>query len=247
MNQNFLNLKQLQLDKPIFRVFSRKWFFEIFKTNQLTLVQPRKWDDPFENFIMNATGDLGNGQVFSVKFRDNFFGQCWTMTRESDAIWRIYAARKDGIRVTTTPRKLLKALYEQAGPFRDLNSFLGKVEYKSTPALTKMLNDGQSMRNLLTDTSGKGPARTLLFKRIAFRHENEVRLIHNSNNTVANDLFKFTVDPSELFDDVVFDPRMKYDRFQKDKQRLLRMGYKKRVVKSVLYRVPKLSFNFNAN
>lgn len=242
MNHNFLNLKPDQLDKPLFRVFKRKWFFDIVDTNQVTLAHPRKWDDPFENFIMNATGELMTGEVFTVDFRNNFFGQCWTMTRENDAMWRIYAPDEDGVRLTTTPRKLLQALYDQAGRFKDINSFIGKVEYKSKVALTKLLTDSQLIRSMLTDSTGRGQVQTLLFKRVAFRHENEVRLIYNSNGKVPGDYYKFQVNPFELFDDIVFDPRMRYDEFKKDKDRLIKLGYRKRIVKSTLYQVPQLRF-----
>ncbi len=79
MEKNFLNLEQEEFDKPIFRVFSVNRLFEIFDTKELTLVRPKKWDDPFENFIMNSIGVIDDGRTFVVGSRDNFYGQCWTL------------------------------------------------------------------------------------------------------------------------------------------------------------------------
>jgi len=243
MKKNFLNLKHIEKDKSIFRVISIKRLFELFNNKELVLVQPKKWDDPFENFIMNSTGELKSGEMFSVGFRENFYGQCWTMTRESDAMWRIYSPDKNGARISTTPRKLLKSLYDVSGKFRDISCFIGKVEYYTTPKLKQLLElNGSSW---LTDSTGAGQAQTLLFKRNAFKHENEVRLIYNSQGKVNGDLFRIKIDSFDLIDDIVFDPRIEYSTFLKYKKQLKTLGFSKRIVKSILYQAPKLKLRFN--
>lgn len=246
MKRNFLNFKADELDTRIYRVFTSERLFQAFNDKKLTLVHPKKWDDPFENYIMNSTGELESGELFSVGLRDHFYGQCWTMTRESDSIWRIYAPKKDGIRVTTTPRKLLKSLYDEAGEFRDINSFIGKVEYWTTKELIAQLDDASAMRAMLTDTTGAGQAMTLLFKRKPFKHENEVRILYNSNGNTNGELFQFKINPIDLFDDIVFDPRMDYSEFKKQKSELRKLGFTKRIVKSNLYKVPNLKFKFDS-
>jgi hypothetical protein len=46
----------------------------------------------------------------------------------------------------------------------------------------------------------------------------------------------------DFIDDIVFDPRIKYSEFKNQKKRLLELGFKKRILKSILYQSPKLSF-----
>lgn len=242
MNKNFINFKKGELDKSIYRVFARERFIELFVTKKLTLVRPKLWDDPFENFIMNATGELHNGLKFQTTFREHFYGQCWTLKRESDAIWRIYSPDKDGVKVKTTIRKLFDALYSQSGKYKDISCFIGKVQYSITKKLLEQLSDPDIMRSNLTDTTGRGQASTLLLKRIAFSHEKEVRLIYNSQKNIHSDIYKFDINPFELFDQIVFDPRMSYSNFKTDKNLLKSWGYKKSIVKSILYKVPELSF-----
>lgn len=246
MTHNFINLTDKQKDKPLFRVFTVNRLFEIFEENKLALVRPKKWDDPFENYMMNATGELETGELFSIGFREHFYGQCWSFTRESDALWRIYAPAKDGVRVASTPRKLLKALYAQGGKFQAINSFIGKVSYLKTKELLEFIGKPGYVQSLILDPSGIGQAQTLLFKRISFKHENEARLIYNSFGKIKSDIFKFKVDPIDLFDDIVFDPRMDYKAFAKYKIRLRELGFKKRIVKSTLYRIPKLKFKLDS-
>lgn len=246
MRRNYINISDKQKDKPLFRIFKVARLIEVFKDKKLTLVKPSMWDDPFENYIMNATGELEDGRLFSIGFRDHFFGQCWTFTRESDALWRIYAKNKDGVRVTTTPRKLLKALFEKAGQYRDINSFIGKVDYLETKELLDLIGSSEKVQSLILDSTGYGQALTLLFKRIPFKHENEVRIIYNSLGKIKDDLFKFEINPLTLIDDIVFDPRMYYTDFKNYKTELRKLGYKGRIVKSNLYKIPNLKFKFKS-
>lgn len=65
MEKNFINFRLMELDEPISRVFTVQRILEIFANNKNSLVHPIRWDDPFENFIMNASGEL-NGRAFSI-------------------------------------------------------------------------------------------------------------------------------------------------------------------------------------
>jgi hypothetical protein len=239
---NFINLTDRELDKPIFRVLSVNRLFQLFENNVNVLVKPKLWEDPFENYIMSSTGEMENGKMFSIEFRDNFYGQCWSKTRESDGIWRIYSPQKNGARIQTTPRKLFNSLYSQADEFKTISCFIGKVNYYTTLKLKEFLE--KNAYNWLTDGTGIGQAQTLLFKRTAFKHENEIRLIYNSNKQEVHqsDLFNYKINATELIDDIVFDPRIEYSEFKRHKKNLIDLGFKKRIVKSTLYQSPKLKF-----
>lgn len=242
MDRNFLNLTEKEKDQPIYRIISVRRLFELFINRHNVLVKPKLWEDPFENFMMNSTGELEDGQLFSIGFREHFFGQCWTRTKESDAMWRIYSHNKDGAKISTTPRKLLNALYDSGGKLRDISCFIGKVNYYTTAQLQSLLQSkGLSW---MTDSSGVGQAQTLLFKRYPFEHENEVRIIYNSQGSVNGDVFSFPIDPLKLIDDIVFDPRMEYKEFSNYKSQIRELGFAHKIVKSNLYKMPNLKFSF---
>jgi hypothetical protein len=201
------------------------------------LVNPSKWDDPFENFMMNSTIEFKSGIQVSIGFRDNIYGQCWTRTKESDAMWRIYSPNKNGVRLSTTPRKLIDELKEISINSKNTDCFIGKVKYYSTIRLKKLLEDNS---HWLLDETGVGPAHSLLLKRLAFKHENEVRLIYNSFGRFNNKMMKYEVEPLDFIDDIVFDPRITNKEFSKYKKQLRQLNFKKRITKSTLYQIPKL-------
>jgi hypothetical protein len=244
MTDNLVFLTNADLDKPVYRIFSFKRLEDIFKERKLTLVKPKLWDDPFENFILNSTGRLPDGREFQIGFRDNFYGQCWSLTKESDAMWRIYSKDKDGVNVKTTIRKLFTPLFQRGGQHRKMNgtvynlsSFVGKVKYADTKTLIAMLKDEQRMSGKIFDQSGWGQASTFFFKRVAFRHEKEVRLIYNSQNENQLDTFKFDIDPINMIDEIVFDPRMNEDVYQEQRDKVIEWGFNKSIIQSGLYKI----------
>lgn len=232
---NYLNLNEKEIDLPIYRVISIERLFELFHDKLNVLVNPKRWDDPFENFMLNSLIQFKSGIKVSIGFKKNLYGQCWTRTRESDAMWRIYSPNKDGVRISSTPRKLFNNLIEISENSKNIDCFIGKVKYYSTPTLKKLLNDNS---HWLIDEGGVGPAQSLLFKRLAFKHENEVRLIYNSFGKFDQEVMKYEVDPLDFIDDIVFDPRISYDEFARHKKRIKDLNFKKRIFQSALYQIP---------
>jgi hypothetical protein len=243
-NENLIFLSEEDLDKSIYRIFSFARLREIFETRQVTLVKPKLWDDPFENFILNSTGVLPDGREFQNGFRDSFYGQCWSLTKESDAMWRIYSPDKNGVKIKSTVRKLFTPLFQAEGVHRNINgnqynlsSFVGRVKYQGTKKLLNMLNDKERMSNKIFDQSGWGQASSFYFKRWAFRHENEVRIMYNKHQRHSDNLFKFDINPIELIDEIVFDPRMRLDEYQHCKSEIRSWGYNKNIIQSGLYKI----------
>lgn len=253
MKSNCIFLTEEDLDISIYRIFSFDRLRQIFSEKKLTLVKPKLWDDPFENFILNAEGQMPDGRVFSFGARELFYGQCWTLARENDAMWRIYSPEKDGVKVKTTIRKLFKPLFDKGGHLTKTNgdiynhsAFIGKVKYETTKVLLEMLNDETRMSSKVYDKSGWGQASTFYFKRIAFKHEREVRIMWFERENSNSDFFKFEIEPNELFDQIVFDPQMKKSVYKRQKEELKSWGYDKSVFQSGLYKVPKLKIKVSA-
>ena len=53
--------------------------------------------------------------------------------------------------------------------------------------------------------------------------------------------FYYSVRPMYLIEDIVFDPRIEYAEFKTHKKILIEKGFKKRIVKSNLYRIPEFN------
>jgi hypothetical protein len=199
-------------------------------------VKPKKWDDPFENFILTRAVAAKQGMYPNINVQANFYGQCWTELKESDAIWRIYSPDKNGVKVKTTIGKLLKSLVKATS---NGECFIGRVSYLKDASLKNKLED----KLWLLDEAAlpRGRANTLLFKRTEFSHENEVRLLYLYPNQTTDDVFSYPIDPLKLFDSIQFDPRISDELFGVYKHYLeTKVGFKRTIDKSKLYQLPNL-------
>lgn len=217
--------------------------YELFKTNKNTLVSPKKWDDPFENFILNSTFKLDTGEIVDLGFRNDFFGQCWSRHNASDAMWRIYSPDSNSVRIRTTIPKLADSLAKSSGKLKDIRCFIGKVRY---------LNNNQLIEFGDTIFKGKLPqpyeiAETLLVKRPAFKHENEVRLLYfKGEDETYQDIYQYDIDPHSLIDQIMVDPRVEYSKYKEIRAEIKsRTKFNGKILRSLLYTPPKkMLFSF---
>lgn len=233
-NRNVLHLTEQELDKPIYRVFPTSRLFQLFSTRKIALVKPSSWDDPFENLRLKSPVTVA-GSLATISAKDSVYGQCWTKHRETDAMWRIYSGAKDGVRIRSTPRKLLNALRKSCSEHPELKCFVGGVTYLPKFRLGKALEKID-----IFDPNGSGIAESLLYKRQEFSHEKEVRLIYIGNDGSCNsDTYLFNIDIENTIDRILFDPRMDEGIRQGYVDAIKKLGYKGEIRRSTLYDVPK--------
>ena len=237
MKNEPIRLSSQKMNAPIYRVFGIDRLFQIFSSCQNTLVRPRLWDDPFENFILEQAIRASNNPEVHITVRDGYYGQCWSILRESDAMWRIYSPDKKGVKVKTTAEKLFNSLCISPETNEE-NCFIGKVDYMEDHELRANLEDPDWLNLELVNT--RSQANSLLFKRVEFEHEAEIRLLYGSGVRFekTNDLFHYSIDPHELFDEIVFDPRLPEEEFEKYKYRLEEDAkFRNPISQSTLYKV----------
>jgi Protein of unknown function (DUF2971) len=236
---NCINLDESQLDKPVYRIMPITRVLQALVKKKLVLVKPKMWDDPFENTLLASAFETSDGETGTFAAKDSIYGQCWTRHRETDAMWRIYSANKDGVRITSTPRKLFEAL-QKSDPKNFAHScFAGRVTYLKKLNLIAKFNEID-----LFKSDGSGLAESLLYKRREFAHEAEIRLIYcGPDNECTSDLYSFKIDPNDLFERLTFDPRMEPELRTAYKAAFIAKGYTGKVTYSTLYEKPKnLSF-----
>lgn len=238
MYKNILNLEENDLNRPIYRIFSKERFFDLIKENKNGLVKPKLWDDPFENFFLKCPVIEDNGALVSLEaISENWYGQCWTFNEDSDAMWRIYSASKNGIKVCSTVNRLFSHFYQDNEKTAHLKYFLGKVNYQKREEIEKFLRNtpfwalamGGQMYNF---------AKTLLMKRNEFSHENEVRLLFfDSDNKYKNDnVAQFSFPVEDIIERIELDPRLEEVEFKKLKEEILNSGFLKPISQSELYK-----------
>jgi hypothetical protein len=200
---NYLNLEDTNLDTPIYRIMSIFRILQMLQSRSLSLVKPKLWDDPYENWKLSSEF-LYDDEKVTFAARDSVYGQCWTWHQETDAIWRIYSAQKDGVRISTTPRRLFESLKVIDQTWWEVRCFIGQVAYHTLDELQTKLDEIPFMTQDVT-----AEARSLLYKRVEFDHESEVRVIYVADDqSTGPDHLLFQIDPMALFDEFTFDPRM---------------------------------------
>ena len=245
MKNNFVNIDNPDL--YIYRVFKANRLIEMFKTKKLVVVKPELWDDPFENFLIKSSTPLPSGGIMSFRgVADCFYGQCWTLNQESDAMWRIYSPDKNGAKVKTTIRRLHKAIYNPNNEFESLSYYIGKVMHMTEEEIRKMFADPDFVTPTVLDHSGLGQVPTLLLKREAFVHEKEVRLVYRETTErykKDQNIIEFDIDPNTLFDEIVFDPRMSETDYEMYSNEIKRCSFTKPISQSTLCQAPNLKIN----
>jgi hypothetical protein len=84
-------------------------------------------------------------------------------------------------------------------------------------------------------------AQSLLVKRAAFQHEREVRLLYfeRSNVKHADGLYRCAIDPHDLIDQIMVDPRLSVDKANRLKGQIKkRTGFQGDIKRSLLYAPP---------
>ena len=236
MEDNIIGIEDV--NTSIYRIFSIKRFKELIKTKKLVLVNPYKWDDPFENFFLRANAIDQDGSLVSLQnIANSWYGQCWTFNKESDALWRIYSSDKDGVRVKTTVKKLFSSVWNDNDKFKSLNYFIGAVEYKSRKEIEEFMNN-TSFWDIAIGGQNDGFAKLLCIKRLEFQHENEVRLlIHDNNNIGKNGRFGIDIECENIFEEICLDPRLEEDSYEELKEEIKKYIKSVPIIQSELYKV----------
>ena len=251
----------LNKDRKIYRIFPRDRFFELFAKRKNALVRPEKWADPYENIILRSKVRNSRGEEGELSFLDDLYCQCWTLQYSSDAMWRIYSPERetvcttatantlvhpntsshfhDAVRVRTTVGRLLASLRDQNKEYGTHNCFIGKIEYVKVSDLKVFARE--AFKNSIDNA--RTIARSVLYKRIAFEYEREVRLIYIecSREKRTNGVYKYRLDPYEVFDQVMIDPRMSEKDYRQYRDEIVTKTKfdKARIRHSTLYTPPK--------
>lgn len=246
--RNLVALTDADLDQPIYRIYDLNRFEALLASCQDALVNPAKWEDPFENFFLERTQvlDTVSGTCIPLNsLAKDWYGQCWSFHEETDAMWRIYSPNPKsqiGVKVSTTCRRLFENLKRAGSTTPYLQFFVGRVTYKSQAEIESAMRH-LTFTDIAIGGQGEKFASLLCFKRDSFQHEKELRLLYQDmpspSQRGSNGIFKISLDPNSLFDEVVLDPRQPDPDAATLATRLRAAGCHLPIRKSNLYETPK--------
>ena len=223
---------------PIYRLYSPKYFRKVLNDRRLTLVKPTLWEDPFENALLRCRIRFPDGKNISLApLRERLYAQCWTVCVESDDLWRIYSPKMEGIKVESTVRCISRTLYKRNHKAAS-RYFLGRVRYHSEQELRTWLGSPDGAQSLLFKPKKRGYAESLLVKREAFSHEQEVRMIYveeELGRAKRKEFHQVRVEPNQFFKSVTLDPRLETKVYRQQEQKIRDWGYMGPIGQSLLY------------
>ena len=201
--EEFLKSKLLYKHMPLENALSS------LNENYLWFANPSEWKDPFERRFLDAKY-FKNGNEISFSWRNRVFCTCLTQTQTSEAYWNIYRRDNIGIEFRVYREKLLEELERYDKTYK---IFIGRAEYLKTSDITKDLRDipfdppiGKEER-LVTDLFA---ARLFLLKRVAFKYEDEIRIIIVKKNQTKETGIKvnYACKNTDLIHQIVLDPNL---------------------------------------
>lgn len=190
-----INDDDISKDTIICRYFSFEAFVSLVESKKLTFAKVTSWEDPWENVLadyeLEIDGKSSKSQYCADKY---FFGQCWTLKPESDAMWRIYSPNKSGVKLKTVVSK-----FENIQGINRVN--ISKVKYFSgVDNLMEMVENDNSH------------GYTARYKRIDFSHEEEIRVLVHPQDIVRTDEHEashisLSIDVADFIENIEIDPR----------------------------------------
>lgn len=206
---HFINLTReifLKEYKRVYRFTTLDRFIEVLRTKKFAFVNPTKWADPFEKFFIERDF-LINNEKFKLPIRDKVFAVCVSGTISSEAYWKVYAPKEDGIRLTFDTEKLLTKFLDM---IPDADIYIGKVSYQITREFYKISFDKKGLiEEIKNNIIGDQQIKLLLKKRKSFLYEDEVRIMiipHKKN--IDSSVFHIPTEIINYTDDYTLDPRL---------------------------------------
>jgi len=210
----------------LYRILSFDRAVQIFEKGELHFAQPSTWPDPYEVSLAHSNSH-------------KLFGQCWGTRGVSDAMWRIYSSNHLGVRISTSTRKLKQAIASELSK-RGFELRMQNVAYLSPHELRGEVS--RISKELANEFNVQRAMDVLFLKRAAFDYETEYRVViycPEATKVKARQGIKIQVDPHQLIDSVLLDPRAPDELvaalsfYFKGK-----LEFTKRVQRSVLYKPP---------
>lgn len=211
----------------LYRIMDFARVVQIFERKELYFANPSTWDDPYEQLIRHSKDHA-------------VFGQCWSRTYSSDALWRIYSKDGMGVRISTTEQRFRRVITSGIKG-KGYNYRLREVEYVPQVRLNrKAKNVAASLQKVFVVAEAVD---MLYVKREAFEHEDEWRATLFCPMEAKADGKKgitIPVDPHRFIRGILLDPRASdelvaaFTFYFREK-----LGFKGRVARSELYKKPK--------
>ena len=192
--------------KRVYRLTTLDRFIEGLKTKKFAFIKPIEWTDPFEKIFLDREFII-DGEKIKLPMNENLFAVCLSGTSDSEANWKVYAPKEDGIRLTFDTTKLLTNFIEKI-PNADI--FIGHVNYQNTREFHSISLDKKALIDEIKRSKiGEQQIELMLKKRKTFLYEDEIRImIIPHKKSKSSSIFHTPADITAFTLDYTLDPRI---------------------------------------
>lgn len=252
MDVQFVNITEEEFFKTtlLHKYMPLEYALKTLNEKKLWFANPTSWKDPFEKRFIEAQYKSKSGRLSSFAWKDKVFCICMTQTATSEAYWNTYSYQQIGIEFRVNKRQLYNELLKIQSQY---DIYIGKVEYMKTSDIKKKPISSIPFGNPIPKVnSSEWKARLLLLKRIAYKYEDEIRIILvKKNKTKEQGInLEYQCKNTDLIETIVLDPSLAdnttallkdvFENKYNFKPKLDKNGgHQRRVLKSQLYAVQK--------
>lgn len=239
---------------PIYRYMSLEHLVGMIEMGENVLVNPLKWEDPFEAAVVKVPSRWYDGTPVDVSvIGEELFAQCWCADNvESDLRWKAYGGGGEIVRIGTTVGRLLE-MVEAVFPIKTamhIATMFGKVVYVPQDDIERMCGEVSLMRvpELVSFC--------MLLKRDVYRQEDEWRILIRNIEASGMDEFRARVkigdglmripikDQREFIHEIMLGPRLNNDNAQRLREKLAKHKWNSSVVQSSIAEHPSFSTKY---
>lgn len=209
------------LSRPLlYKYMPLEYTLKTLNSKRLWFADPTKWKDPFERRFVEAKYMDGTKQR-NFRWKNHIYCICMSQTQVCEASWRVYSPNDIAVQLRINRDELLKELEKME---KDFDIYIGKVEYMSTNDITKDLSEIPFKKpRVTTINSDNFAARLFMLKRMAFRYEDEIRILlldKDKKNTPKKDGVEmpYQCENTDLIHSVVIDPSIGLQTFSMIKE-----------------------------
>ncbi|MDD3922981.1 MAG: hypothetical protein PHY39_05555 [Endomicrobiaceae bacterium] len=229
----------------LFRIMSFEKVLESIRNNQFALVKASRWNknDPLEYNLRNEIiTDENNETIEFLLLSEQLYGSCFSLKEECIKLWNVFGGKdktEPYVKIKTSHSKFMNYFYDETQENTILNFFAGQIYYLKN---SDMINITKQIKEIwksnFKDNKNIDLAFLhvfpLLIKSNDFEYEQEVRFICAKMMGFNNPYYHFTINPNELFEEIVFLPWILDTDFEKYKKQLIDLRYTGIIKKSDL-------------
>ncbi len=208
---NFVNISKREFleKKLLYKHMPLENALKTLNEKYLWFANPSSWKDPFEKRFLEAKY-LKNDKEVDFNWKGKVFCICLTQTQTSEAYWNAYKQDSIGIEFKIIRKRLLDELARYESLYK---IFIGRAEYMNTVDIKKDLRDipfAPAIEPGIKLNSDLFAARLFLLKRVAFKYEDEIRIIMVKKSATKENGVKmeYECENRELIYQVVLDPNL---------------------------------------